>query len=289
MPAATRAGLWMVGFCASFAGLTAIIRHVSGELHPVEIAFFRNAFGLLFILPWLARAGLGSLRTRRLGLHALRAGTGTLAMIFLFTALAWMPLAEATALTFTAPLFATAGAALVLGERVRLRRWSATLVGFAGTLVILRPGAEAVTPAAAAALAASAFIAASMLAVKALSRTEHPNAIVLYMGLLMTPLSLVPALFVWTWPEPATWGWLALLGLVAMVGQLMMARAFAAADASAVLPFDFARLVFVALFGFALFGERPDAWTWVGAGIIVAATVYIARREARRVPAVMVP
>jgi drug/metabolite transporter (DMT)-like permease len=153
-------------------------------------------------------------------------------------------------------------------------------VGFLGALVIIRPGAGTFTGASLVALASAVAIAAAQLSVKSLSRTEHPNAIVLIMGLLMTPMSLLPAAFVWTWPNWSTFLWLVSMGLVATIGQVCLVRAMQAADASAVMPFDFSRLIFASALGWLMFGERPDAWTWVGATIIVAATVYIARREA---------
>jgi drug/metabolite transporter (DMT)-like permease len=281
LPAVTQGGLYMVGSCAGFAVMMALVRLVSAEIHPFVAAFFRSLFGLAFMLPWLAVAGVDKLRRGRLAMHALRSALGLAAMLSLFMALSLMPLADATALTFTAPLFATLGAALLLGERVRLRRWTATLVGFAGALVILKPGAATFQPSALLALTAAALIAGAMLSIKSLSRTEHPNAIVIIMGLMMTPASLIPALFVWTTPTTATFAWLIVLSAAATVGQLCLTRAFAAAEASAVLPFDFARLVFVAILGLVIFGERPDATTWLGAAVIVAASVYIARREAR--------
>ena len=281
LSAPLRGALYMIGAGANFAIMIVIVRHVSAEQHPFEIAFFRNMFGLAFMLPWIMRTGWKGLRTKRFRLHLFRALIGLSAMLCFFTAISLIPVAEVTALTFTAPLFATIGAALVLGEKVRLRRWTATAIGFVGTVVILRPGSAMLTPAALTALASAAFMAVAILTVKALSRTENPNAIVLYMGLLLTPLSLVGALFVWTTPAPETWPWLVVMGLTATLGQLLMTRAFATAEASAVLPFDFARLIFVAIFGFLLFGERPDLWTWIGAAVIIAATVYIAHREAR--------
>lgn len=265
---------------AAFAVMMALVRLVSGEIHPFEAAFFRNALGLVFLAPWLMANGIGVLHVGRLPVHLLRAGFGLCAMLLLFTALSRLPLAEATALTFTAPLFATIGAAVVLGERVRRRRWIATCVGFLGALIVLRPGAAVINPASFIALSAAVFIAAAMLSIKSLSKTEHPNAIVLIMGLLMTPASLVPAAFVWTWPSMETWGWLILMGFAATVGQVCLTRAFAAAEASAVLPLDFSRLVFVSLLGYLMFAEMPDRWTLVGASLIVAATVYIAHREA---------
>lgn len=281
IPAPIRGALWMIAASAFFSLLTALIRHVSGGLHPFEIAFFRNLFGLAFILPWLLGAGIGGLRTRRFHLHMLRATVGLVAMLSWFTAISMMPIAELTALSFTAPLFATAGAALFLGEKVRIRRWAAIIVGFAGAMIVLRPGVETLSLPAGLALVASACMGVAALTIKALSRTEPANAVVLYMVLLLTPMSLVPALLVWTWPEPELWLWLVAMGLIGTLGHMALVRSFRATDLSAVLPFDFSRLIFTALLGLVLFDERPDTWTWVGAVVIFAATLYTAHREAR--------
>lgn len=289
LPGPTRGALCMVAAGASFAVMMAMVRLLSADLHPFVSAFFRNALGLLFLLPWVARAGFSTLRTGRFAVHGLRAAFGLGAMLCLFTALSRMPLAEVTALSFTAPLFATVGAALALGERVRVRRWTATLVGFCGALIVLRPGVAAVDPAAPIALAAAAFMAAAMLSIKSLSRTEHPNAIVFMMGVLMAPASLIPALLVWTSPALAQVPWLLLMGLSATVGQVFLTRAFAYAEASAVMPYGFAQLIFVSALGYAIFDERPDLWTWVGGAVIVMASVYIARREARLARAAVAP
>lgn len=277
----TRGAIHMIAAAAGFAVMMAIVRYVSRELHPFEVAFFRNLFGLGFMLPWIARVGRESLATRRIGMHLMRSLLGLAAMLTFFTALSLLPLAEVTALTFTTPLFTTIGAAVILRETVKARRWTATIVGLIGALIILRPGVEALRPEAFIALAAAALMACAFLTVKSLSRTEHPNTIVLMMGLLMTPMSLVPAAFVWTMPGIHLWAWLVGMGLAATIGQVFLTRAFAAADASAVLPFDFSRLVFVAILGYVFFSERPDIWTWVGAGVIVTASAYIAHREAR--------
>jgi drug/metabolite transporter (DMT)-like permease len=281
LDAPLRGAFLMVGACAGFASMMAIVRQVSSDLHPFEAAFFRNLFGVVFMMPWILRAGWSQLRTGRPAMHLVRSACGLTAMLLLFTALSLLPLAEVTALSFTAPLFATVGAALALREKVGVRRWTATLLGFLGALVIVRPGIDTFTGAALIALASAVGVAAAQLSVKSLSRTEHPNAIVLIMGLLMTPMSLLPASFVWTWPSWTIFWWLLLMGLVATIGQVFLVRAMAAADASAVMPFDFSRLIFASLLGWLMFGEVPDAWTWAGAAIIVAATVYIARREAK--------
>ena len=279
LPAPARGAIAMVCSSLAFAMMMAIVRHLSQDLHPFEVAFFRNFIGFAVVLPWfLCSAGV-TLRTERPWLHLGRAACGLSAMLCLFMAISLMPLAEVTAVTFTSPLFATAGAALVLRETVRLRRWTATLTGFAGVLIILRPGAEALAPGALLALAAAAFMASAMLFIKVLSRTEHPTTIVVYFGMLLTPMSLIPALFVWETPALHHLPWLIALGVTATVGQLLLTQAFSAADASLVMPFDFSRLIFVAIIGAVFYAELPDVWTWIGAGVIVAASAYVAHRE----------
>ncbi|MGH6662291.1 MAG: DMT family transporter [Rhodospirillales bacterium] len=272
--------LWMVFAAAAFAGMAGVVRHVSGDLHPFEIVFFRNLFGLVFMLPWLAKSGLGVLKTRRLGLYTVRAVLNVIAMLAAFSALAMMPIADAMALSFTAPLFGTVLAALVLAEGVRLRRWAATGIGFLGAMLILRPGFGEMNPAALLALVGAAAVAATGTVIKMLSGTEPVNAIVAYMVIFLTPMSLVPALYVWTAPDLESLLWLAILGGLGTLAHIGVTRAFKAADASLVLPFDFVRLPFAALIGYAAFDERPDAWTWTAAAVIAGATLYVAGSEA---------
>ncbi len=270
----------MLGAAASFAILTALIRHVSAELHSFQIVFFRNVFGFAFVLAWLAGTGFGSLRTRRPGLHVVRALVSLVAMMSWFTAVVTIPVAEATALSFSAPLFATLGAALFLGERVGVRRWSATLVGFAGTMLVLRPGLAVVEPGAFLCLASAAAMGVVVLMIKSLAATDTGGAMVFYMGIVITPLSLVPALLVGTTPSVEALGWLALMGFCATAAHLMFAHACSLAEISALLPIDFSRLVFVSVLGYVVFAETPDVWTWTGGTVIFAATVYTIRREA---------
>ncbi len=272
--------LWMAGAAVCFSAMIVLIRLAVDVLHPFQVAFFRNLFGLMFMLPWILRVGIDGLRTRRIGAYSWRAAVGLVAMLSWFMALSMMPLAEAVSLSFTSPLFATIGAALFLGEIVRARRWSATAIGFLGVLVILRPGLEAVTPAALLVLLSALAGAVSALLVKSLSRTEPSRAMVAYMSLFLTPLSLVPALFVWQPPSLTVIAIMVLVGALATVAHLMFTHAMHLADASAVIPLDYLRLPLVALLGWALFGERMDLWSWAGAAIIIASTLYIARREA---------
>lgn len=284
-----RGALWMVSACVFFSVLTGLIRHLSATLDPFEIVFFRNLFSLLVMLPWLARGGFGALRTRRLPLLGVRAVIALVAMLTWFTAISWMNLADAVALSFTSPLFATVAAVFLLNEVVRLRRWTAIGVGFAGAMIILRPGFEAITPAALLVLVSAAAMAVSMCLVKILSRTESVGAIVFYMVLMLTPASLIPALFVWRTPTPEELFWLVGLGAMATLGHLCLGRAFAIADATAVLPFDFVRLPLITAIGYVVFDQTVDAWTGVGAAVIIASSVYIAHREAVHHRQVSVP
>lgn len=280
-PAPLRGAAWMLLASAAFAAMTALVRFQGATMHPFEIAFWRNLYGLLFMVPWIASVGFAALRTRRIGGYTLRAACGLTAMLLWFWAITLMPLGEAVALSFTAPLFASVAAVVFLGERMGLRRTLALLAGFAGTLVILRPGLTAITEPALLVLAASVFIAFSVTMVKTLARSESPAAIVTWMGVYMTPLSLIPAAFFWRWPSWTETLLLVAMGGLATLGQVAMTRAYAVTEATIVLPFDYARLPFAAAIAFFVFAEMPDAWTWVGAAIIAGATIYIARREAR--------
>ena len=272
---------WMLGSGLFFSSLNAAIRYLTASLHPFEIAFFRNLFGLAFMLPWLFRSGMAGLKTGRLKLYVWRTAIGLSSMLLSFSALALLPLSLAVALSFTAPLFVTMGAALFLGETVRIRRWTATLLGFAGILVIVRPGAAPLNIGMLLMIASAALNAATTLIVKRLSGTESANAIVTYMVLLMTPMSLAPALFVWQAPPVSLWLLLVGLGLAGTLGHLCYVRALRLAEASAVLPFDYGRMIFSALIGYYAFSEIPDRWTWIGSAIIAGSAIYIARRESQ--------
>ena len=281
LPVAVRVGLWICLSAACFAVLVGIVRHLSAEVDVFVITFWRNILAVAIFAPWLMRVGWRGLATRRSGLLVTRSAFLVVSSICMFFAVVLMPLAEATALSFTTPLFATLLAALVLKEAMHLRRWSALIVGFAGVLVMLRPGAAAVDPAAGLVLFSALTFAAVVVTGKMLAHTESPEAIVVYVSLYSIPLSLVPALIFWQWPSGEQWLWLLALGIVASGNMYGISRALRIADASLSQPFDFVRLLFTALVGYFAFAEQPDMWTWIGAAIILASSVYITHREAR--------
>lgn len=277
----TRAALLMTGSTVLFGLMAVCIRLASAQLHAFEIAFFRNLFGFVFTLPLLYHTGTAILKTSRLPLYLLRSGIGMIGMLAGFWAIVHLPLAQAVALSYSTPLFVTIGAVLVLGEVVRMRRWSAVIIGFIGMLLIVRPGSDDFSAASLVAVLAALMSASVAISIKFLSRTEHPDAIVIYTTALWVPMSLVPALAVWETPVGITWLWIVLSGLLGTLAHMGWTRALKLADASLLTPISFLQILVVAVFAWWLFDERLDRWTVLGAAIIFGSNLYIAHRESQ--------
>ncbi|HYE50378.1 MAG TPA: DMT family transporter [Azospirillaceae bacterium] len=278
---------WMLVAALGFGLVGALVKMLGqgwgGQppLDSLQIAFFRALVALAAVLPFIARAGWSVAVPLYPLRHLGRGATGLAALVCGFYAFTHLPLATATSISFAQPLFMVVLAVLLLHERVRWRRWTATLVGFAGVLVMLRPGAEAVHPAALAALANALFVALSAVQVKAMPDAERDLTLLFSFAAISSAGLLVPALLVWQAPTALQLGLLVAMGLLAAASQAAVIRSYrVGADATLVAPFDYIRLLVAAVLGFSLFGEVPDAWTGVGAAVIVLSTLYIARREA---------
>lgn len=267
-------------FSTVLFGLMAVcIRLASKQQHAFEIAFFRNLFGLVFTLPLFWQHGLGILKTEKLPLYLFRCFIGTIGMMSGFWALVHLPLAQAVAIAYSTPLFVTIGAVWVLGEVVRARRWAAVLIGFIGVIILLRPGTDTFTGASLVALLAALMSASVAISIKFLARTEKPDAIVIFTTLLWVPMSLVPAMMVWQTPTGITWLWLVLCGLFGTSAHMCWTRALQLGDASMLTPISFLQVLVVGAFGYWLFDEAIDRYTFIGALIIFASNIYIAHRE----------
>lgn len=262
-----------------FSAMHAAVRYLSAELPPIQIAFFRNFFGLIVFMPLMLRYGIKFLHTERFPLHFLRASLNAVAMFAFFTALSLTPLARVNALAFTAPLFAAVLGVLLLGERFRLRRWTAIVLGFVGMLVILRPGMAAVDLGSWLVLFSASVWGLTMIVIRILGRTESSLTTTGYMNILLSVLSLGPALYVWETPHGTAWLWLLVIGVLGTGAQLALAESLKLAETTVIMPFDFLKLVWAAAFGYFLFAETPDAFTWGGAAIIFTSSLYIAWRE----------
>lgn len=259
----------------------AVIRHLSKDLHAFEIVFFRYAFGIVFMLPWLARQNRDRLKMTQPRLYVLRVAVTFVATASFFAALGMIPLGDATAALFTRPLFAACIAILFLGEVVTAQRWMALGTGLIGVLIMIRPGFEEINVGIFLALFGTAVAAANASIIRTQTRHDSPDTVTFYAAAMLTVISLIPAAVVWRWPGAEALALLALMGCIGTLGQRALARSFQAGDVSLVLPFDYSRLIFAAIIGFIVFGEFPVIWTWIGGTVIFAATVLLARAESR--------
>jgi len=262
-----------------FVAVTGIVRYLGSDLPSVEAAFIRYLFGLMFFVPFLLRLKLHALRGRVLGLYAFRGLFHGGAVALWFFAMARIPIAEVTAIGYTAPIFTTIGAALFLGERLHMRRVMAIVAGFCGALLILRPGFQVIEVGSLAQLAAAPLFAGSFLLAKRLTDTESPAAIVAMLSVFCTLVLLPPALMEWRTPTQTELFWLFLTAVFATGGHYTLTRAFEAAPITVTQPVSFLQLVWASLLGVALFGEALDPWILAGGAIIIAAATYISHRE----------
>ena len=263
----------------AFSIMHGLVRFVSEVLPPFQIAFFRNVFGLAFLLPLLMRSRFAIQRTKQIGLHALRGVINMAAMLMFFTALSISPIAKVTALGFTAPIFMAILAVLVLGERFRIYRWSAIFLGFVGMLIILRPGLVAIDTGALLVTGSAALWAVAMIIIKIQSRTESSLTIVAYMGIFLGVFSIAPALWVWQPFGLKTLGLMVLIGLFGSIAQMAISQSLKETDPTALMPFDFLKLIWTAMIGAWFFAEIPDIYTWIGATVIFLSGLFIAFRE----------
>ena len=265
-------------FC--FAITAGLLRYATREVHPFEAAFLRSFSGLIFMWPLVMRGGLASISIKRPRLHILRGIISGIGTLMWSSALAVLPVGEAVALNFTAPLFATMLAPFVLHEVVRARRWFACVLGFAGVLIMLRPGLEVISVGALLSIGSAATIACNMLIIRIISQEDNTRTVVFTFSVFTSVVTLLPALFVWETPSWEMLIALVLCGFLATLAHLLLTRAMSIAEMSAIAPLDFVRLLFAAGIGFIWFSEVPDIWTALGAIVITGSAVYIARREA---------
>lgn len=248
-------------------------------IHPFEIAFFRSMFGFVSVAALVFWRVRSVPRASTIGVLGASGFLHMVSMLAFFYGLSLIPLNDSAALTFATPLFGTLGAAFFLREKVSPRRWAAIGIGFIGVIIVLRPGAVPLGLGPGLVLLSTVSFAGVTVLIKRLSDTESTTTIVFYQSLFVSLLTLLPAVMVWSWPTGSALPMLISLGLLGTLGWLCFTRAFALADASAILPLEFARLPFIALLAYALFGEIPDRWVWLGASVIFASTLYVARRE----------
>jgi drug/metabolite transporter (DMT)-like permease len=283
LPPNLRGILWVGLSGVVFALLNVFTLIPAQHLNPYVMAFLRYLFGALFLLPIVMRIGLyQSLHTNRLGLHISRGALHTIGIVLWFVALPLTTLAELTALGFTGPIFVTIGAALFLAEDVRLRRWIAVFVGFAGAMIIIRPGFTDIHIGVICILVSTPIFSASNLISKALARTDSANTIVIWQNIVIVAFGLPFAIWFWQTPSWVDLLWFVAAGFCGTVGHICQQRGYQLADITLLQPIGFLSLIWNTLLGYFLFFQSPDVWTFVGAAVIFGSAMYISHREAVR-------
>lgn len=259
------------------------MRYSSASLPHEMTVFFRNSFGLLFLIPLLFRMGIKNLATKRFGAHLIRSLSGLTAMYCFFYTIAHLHLAEAVLLNYSAPIFIAVIALLWLGERPSPKLISAIIIGFTGLCFILKPGPEMFHGAAWVGLLSAVFAAFAMVTIRNLSTTEPITRIVFYFSMTATIISAIPLLWTWQTPDLHVLIVMAFAGFAATCGQLLLTHAYSLAPASQIGPYTYATVVFAAIYGWIFWIEIPDTYTLFGAIlVIIAGSLALQRRSMPR-------
>lgn len=271
----------MILATAAFVSTDAIAKHLLQHYSLLEVVWVRYAAHFTIIIAVYRRRVTAFFATSRIGLQLMRSSLLIGATFLFFFALVWIPLATASAIMFTAPLFVTSLSATVLNERVGRHRWVGVGVGLIGALVITRPGSEDWSPAMLSALGAAGLYALYQISTRSLSRTDRPQTTLIYTSFVGAVM--MSAIIPFSWQTPTTFHALlmAIMGILSVLGHYALIQAFASAPASIVAPFAYTNLIWATLFGFFFFEELPNIMTFVGAGIIVTSGIYLFRREQR--------
>ena len=277
LPGPVRSGIWMSISAVTYVVSIAIGRYMAPDIEVFQIAFLRNAFAVLFMMPWLLNVGLGAMRTNQLGRHILRGFMSSTNVTLLFAAVALIPIADMSAIGFLQPVLASAIAGFVLGEVVSRYRWLAIVAGFVGALIVIRPGFADFNLGIAFALGSALAGAVVSIMIKTLVRSDPPDTIAAWLFVTQTLILLIPTILVWNNPTLEQWGLFAVIGFMSVILQRTYNRGVQAADMSIAMPFNFTRLIWAALLGWIVFAELPDIWTWIGGTIIFAASIWLTR------------
>ena len=277
LPGPVRSGIWMSISAITYVVSIAIGRYMAPDIEVFQIAFLRNAFAVIFMMPWLIRVGLDDMRTKQLGRHIARGFMSSTNVTLLFAAVALIPIADMSAIGFLQPVIAATLAGFVLGEVVGRNRWLAIAAGFAGALIVIRPGFAEFNLGIAYALGSALAGALVSIMIKTLVRTDTPDTIAAWLFVTQTLILLIPTIVVWNAPTLEQWGLFAVIGFASVILQRTYNRGVEAADMSIAMPFNFTRLIWAAILGWMVFAELPDIWTWVGGTIIFAASIWLTR------------
>ena len=277
----TKAIIFNILSIVFFSIMVIFIRKASENLHILEVVFFRNLLAFIVMLPLLTSTGLAAIKMNNTKLFLMRGFFGAIGMLAGFTCLTLIPLAQATAISFSKPIFITIGAAIFLGEIIKARRIAAIIIGIIGMLVIVQPGVNSLSFGIMLAIIAALAHSVNALIVKKLTLTDSPQAIVTWMVIILIPITFIPAVAVWQWPSLETWLYLWGIAIVGTLAHFSWTKSYTMAEITSLESIEFIKLPIMALFGWMIFLEIPGTWTWIGGSIIFLSTIYISRREAK--------
>jgi len=277
----TKAIIFNILSIVFFSIMVIFIRKASENLHILEVVFFRNLLAFIVMLPLLTSTGLAAIKMNNTKLFLMRGFFGAIGMLAGFTCLTLIPLAQATAISFSKPIFITIGAAIFLGEIIKARRIAAIIIGIIGMLVIVQPGVNSLSFGIMLAIIAALAHSVNALIVKKLTLTDNPQAIVTWMVIILIPITFIPAVAVWQWPSLETWLYLWGIAIVGTLAHFSWTKSYTMAEITSLESIEFIKLPIMALFGWMIFSEIPGTWTWIGGSIIFLSTIYISRREAK--------
>lgn len=276
-----RGALYMVAMVACLALDAAVVRLVSTDIHPFEIALFRSVLSLPIFMPWIAAVGFDAFRTPHFPLHGLRAILKFAGLVGFLYAITLLPLATVTAFGFATPLFVAVGCILFLGEKPHARRLVTMALGTVGVYIVFMPSPDAWWVGIVVAIGSAVALGGSGMIVKYLSTREDPRKVVALNTLMIIPLALVCSIPVWVTPDLKTLGLLLVQGICGGISQLCYSRAMALTDASIIAPLEFLRLPFVAILAWLLFSEVPTLSALIGGAVIFVATLASVEWERR--------
>jgi drug/metabolite transporter (DMT)-like permease len=287
-----RGAFWKISSFLCFSSINGIVRYLSQTAEAIgqtplpayEVAFFQNLFGLIFLIPWVVQNGPASLRTHSPVLQICRIALSAIGVVLWYSALAYMPLAQAVTLMFLGPLITAVGARLFLGEQIGKERTLAILIGFIGGGIVshtsFTTGVMSVVSLLPI-LAATCFSGAALM-IRRLAKADSPQLITTYLLFFMAPVLFIPTLLYGSFPETWQWPWLLMMGGCAAGAHLCLSKAYASAEISYLIPYGFTKWFASALIGVIAFAEIPSMWTCLGAFIIMAAIISLSYAEARR-------
>ena len=262
-----------------FSIMVIFIKKASENLHILEVVFFRNLLAFIVMLPLIKSTGLGAIKMNNTKLFFVRGFFGAIGMLAGFACLTLIPLAQATAISFSKPIFITIGATIFLGEVIRARRIAAIIIGVIGMLVIVQPGVNSFSFGIMLAIIAAIAHSLNALIVKKLTLTDTPQAIVTWMVIILIPITFIPAVMVWQWPSFETWLYLWGIAILGTLAHFSWTKSCSMAEITSLQPIEFIKLPIMALFGWLIFSEIPGNWTLIGGLIIFVSTIYISHRE----------